>query len=202
MDGGRHLLAVLNNVLDMARIEAGRVELEDCVIRLGSLVEHALSVIGGRNAHANKEIRTSGDGDILIRGDEVRLRQAIINLVSNAAKFTKEGNFIEIRIERVADGVDIVVEDNGEGIPADKIPVIMEPFGQADSSYARSRGGAGLGLPIVKSLIELHGGRFSIESIYARGTKARMHLPAERVVEPDVTFKQSREAVANIAPAA
>jgi signal transduction histidine kinase len=202
MDGGRHLLAVLNNVLDMARIEAGRVELEDCVIRLGSLVGHALSVIGGRNAHANKEIRTSGDGDILIRGDEVRLRQAIINLVSNAAKFTKEGNFIEIRIERVADGVDIVVEDNGEGIPADKIPVIMEPFGQADSSYARSRGGAGLGLPIVKSLIELHGGRFSIESIYARGTKARMHLPAERVVEPDVTFKQSREAVANIAPAA
>ena len=71
-DGGRHLLAVLNNVLDMARIEAGKVELDDHVIRLGSLVEHALSVLGGRNAHPGKELRTSGEGDVLVRGDESR----------------------------------------------------------------------------------------------------------------------------------
>jgi len=183
-DGGRHLLAVLNNVLDMARIESGKVELEDHVMRLGSVVDHALSVLGGPNAHAGKELRTSGDGDILVRGDEVRLRQAVINLVSNAAKFTSEGNYIEIRIERVADGVDITVQDNGEGIPADKLPLIMEPFGQADSTYARSRGGVGLGLPIVKSLVELHGGRFTIESDYGRGTVARLHLPEERIVDP------------------
>ncbi|HEX4157247.1 MAG TPA: tetratricopeptide repeat-containing sensor histidine kinase [Rhizomicrobium sp.] len=194
-DGGRHLLAVLNNVLDMARIESGKVELEDHVIRLGSVVDHALSVLGGRNAHAGKELRMAGDSNILVRGDEVRLRQVIINLVSNAAKFTREGDCIEIRIERVEDGVDVTVQDNGEGIPADKLPVIMEPFGQADSTYARSRGGVGLGLPIVKSLVELHGGRFTIESDYGRGTTARLHLPEERVVDPDATGIQIKEAL-------
>jgi two-component system cell cycle sensor histidine kinase PleC len=69
------------------------------------------------------------------------------------------------------------------GIPADKLPIIMEPFGQVESSYARSQGGVGLGLPIVKSLVELHGGRFTIESEYGRGTIARLHLPQERVVD-------------------
>ena len=181
--GGRHLLAVLNNVLDMARIESGKVELEDRLVRLGDIVDHALSVLGGRNAHAGKEIRTSGDSDIVLRGDEVKLRQVVINLVSNALKFTREGDVIDIRISRTADGVELVVEDNGEGIPRDKLPIIMEPFGQAESTYARSHGGVGLGLPIVKSLVELHGGRFTIESEYGRGTIARSHLPRERLVD-------------------
>ena len=181
--GGRHLLAVLNNVLDMARIESGKVELEDRPVRLGDVIDHALSVLGGHDAHAGKEVRTSGDADIFVQGDEVRLRQVVINLVSNAVKFTHEGDLIEIRIERVADGVDVVVKDNGEGIPSDKLPIIMEPFGQAESTYARSRGGVGLGLPIVKSLVEMHGGRFSIESELGRGTTARLHLPQERIVE-------------------
>jgi len=181
--GGRHLLAVLNNVLDMARIESGKVELEDRLVRLGDIVDHALSVLGGRNAHTGKEIRTSGDSDVVLRGDEVKLRQIVINLVSNALKFTSEGDVIEIRIDRTVDGVDLVVEDNGEGIPKDKLPIIMEPFGQAESTYARSHGGVGLGLPIVKSLVELHGGRFTIESEYGSGTIARSHLPQERVVD-------------------
>jgi two-component system cell cycle sensor histidine kinase PleC len=137
-----------------------------------------------------------------VRGDEVRLRQVIINLVSNAGKFTREGNFIEIRIERVADGVDVVVQDNGEGIPADKLPVIMEPFGQADTSYARSRGGVGLGLPIVRSLAELHGGRFTIESEYGRGTTARLHLPEERIVDMESITMQDQGIVQSTAPAA
>ncbi|HEX4081282.1 MAG TPA: ATP-binding protein [Rhizomicrobium sp.] len=201
MGGGRHLLAVLNNVLDMARIESGKVALEDRVIRLGSVVDHALSVLGGREAHAGRELRTSGDGNILVRGDAVRLQQIIINLVSNAAKFTGEGDFIEIRIECVADGVDIIVQDNGEGIPADKLPIVLEPFGQADSTYARSRGGVGLGLPIVKSLVELHGGRFTIESEYGRGTIARIHLPQERIVDPDAIVAQTRESVPHTARA-
>jgi two-component system cell cycle sensor histidine kinase PleC len=181
--GGRHLLAVLNNVLDMARIESGKVELEDRLVRLGDVVEYAIAVLGGRHAHAGKEIRTSGDDDVILRGDEVKLRQVVINLVSNALKFTVEGDVIEIRIERNADGVDLIVEDNGEGIPADKLPIIMEPFGQAEGAYARSHGGVGLGLPIVKSLVELHGGRFTIESEVGQGTLARSHLPRERLVD-------------------
>ena len=192
-EGGRHLLAVLNNVLDMARIEAGKVELTDRVVRLGDLVDHALMVLGGRNAYTGKELRVSGDGDILVRGDEVKLRQVLINLVSNAAKFTDEGGSIGIRIERAADGVDMVVQDDGEGIPADKLSVVMEPFAQVESVYARSRGGAGLGLAIVRSLVELHGGRFTIQSEYGQGTIARVHLPHERVVGVD-TQRTTRQA--------
>jgi signal transduction histidine kinase/tetratricopeptide (TPR) repeat protein len=203
-EGGRHLLAVLNNVLDMARIEAGKVELEDRLVSIGQVVDHALSVLGGPDAHKGKEVRSSGDGDILVRIDEVRLRQAIINLVSNAEKFTGAGGLIEIRIERVPDGVDIVVQDNGEGIPAEKLPMIMEPFGQAESSYARSHGGVGLGLPIVKSLVELHGGRFTIQSEYGHGTIARMHLPESRVADVgDRSMQMSSDPAAfNIVPAA
>ncbi|HEX3652180.1 MAG TPA: ATP-binding protein [Rhizomicrobium sp.] len=182
--GGRHLLGVLNSVLDMARIESGKVDLQDRVVRLSDVVEHALSMLGGRDAHEGKDVRTSGC-DVLVRADEVRLRQAVINLMSNALKFTGEGGVIEIRIERVEDGVDLVVEDNGEGIPADKLPVIMEPFGQVENSYARVHGGVGLGLPIVKSLAELHGGRFTVESDYGHGTMARLHLPRERVIGSD-----------------
>lgn len=180
--GGRHLLSVLNNVLDMARIESGKVELEDRQLRLGDVVEHALSVIGGHDALAGKEVRLTGDPAVVVRADEVRLRQVIINLVSNAVKFTTQAEPIEIRIEMTMDGVDILVQDHGEGIPADKLPIIMEPFGQAESSYARAHGGAGLGLPIVRSLVELHGGRFTIESEYGHGTIARVHLPSDRIV--------------------
>jgi hypothetical protein len=129
------------------------------------------------------EIRTSGDNDVILLGDEVKLRQVVINLVSNALKFTGEGDVIEIRIERNAGGVDLIVEDNGEGIPADKLPIIMEPFGQAEGTYALSHGGVGPGLPIVKSLVELHGGRFTIESEVGQGTLARSHLPRERLVD-------------------
>jgi signal transduction histidine kinase len=183
-DGGRHLLAVLNAVLDMARIEAGKVELSDRVLRLGDVVDHALLLLGGRDTIAGKEIRLSGDGDVLIRGDEVRLRQVVINLVSNAVKFTDPGGFIEVRTERAANGgVDLLVQDSGEGIPADKIQLVMEPFAQVESIYARSHGGAGLGLPIVKSIVELHGGVFTIASELGKGTIARVHLPPERVIE-------------------
>jgi signal transduction histidine kinase len=203
-EGGRHLLAVLNNVLDMARIESGKVELEDHLVRLGDVVDHALSMLGVVETHGEIEFRVSGDRDVLVRGDEVRLRQALINLLSNAVKFTGEGGLVEIRVERVADGVDVVVQDNGEGIPADKLPVIMEPFGQAESTYARSHGGVGLGLPIVKSLVELHGGRFTIESEYGRGTTARLHLPANRVVDARnlSAVMRADQAALNIAPAA
>jgi len=184
LEAGRHLLAVLNNILDLARIESGKVDLEGSIVRLGDVVHYALSVLGGLNARTGKAFSVSGEMDLLVHVDEVRLRQVIINLLSNAVKFTKEGDSIDIRIDRVEGGVDIAVEDSGQGIPADKLSSIMEPFVQADSSYARSHGGSGLGLAIVKSLVELHGGSFAINSEHGKGTIARLHLPEERLVEP------------------
>ncbi len=192
--GGRHLLAVLNNVLDMARLESGKVELADRVVRLGDVVNEALAVLGGHDTIAGKEIRVSGNEDILLRVDEVRLRQVLINLVSNAVKFTDEGGLVGIRIERASNGLDLIVEDNGKGIPSDKIQFVMEPFAQAEGIYARSHGGAGLGLPIVKSLVELHEGAFTLESEQGKGTRARVHLPNNRVIDTLPTLKPAGQA--------
>jgi two-component system cell cycle sensor histidine kinase PleC len=97
-------------------------------------------------------------------------------------KFTGDNGRIDIRIEPVGDGVDIVVSDNGIGIPDDKLAIVLEPFGQAESAYARLHGGVGLGLPIVKSLVQLHGGRFTMTSEIDEGTTARVHLPMGRVL--------------------
>jgi signal transduction histidine kinase len=102
---------------------------------------------------------------------------------------------IEIRVERTEDGVDLIVQDDGEGIPADKLPIVIEPFGQAENTYARTHGGVGLGLPIAKSLIELHGGRFTIHSECGRGTTVRIHLPNDRVVDEGTRSMRIRKAV-------
>src|SRR6185295_4778275 len=128
----------------------------------------------GKDGSGTKAIRFAmSDPTLRIRADERMLRQILINLVTNSLKFAGENGVIDVRVERTADGVDIVVRDNGIGIPDDKLELVMQPFGQADDAFIRSRGGIGLGLPIVKSLAEMHGGRFSLDSEEHKGTVAR-----------------------------
>ena len=182
-EAGRSLLSVLSDILDMARIEAGRVTLVENPVRLGTIVEQTMAALGCENRSDGKQIRYDAtNGDTVVCADEQRLDQILVNLVSNAIKFTGRDGVVEIDIEMVSDGVDLVVRDNGAGIPADKLEVIMEPFGQVEGTFARSHGGSGLGLPIVKALVALHGGRFVIEGGPQGGTVARVHLPSERVV--------------------
>ncbi|MEI9989151.1 MAG: ATP-binding protein [Rhizomicrobium sp.] len=180
---GQNLLRILNDILDMARIDAGTVTLTENEMPLGEIVESAVREIENTPAAAGKTIRMDGGArQVRVRGDDKRLRQILVNLLSNAAKFTGRDAAISIATELVEDGVDIVVTDNGVGIPEDKLATVMEPFGQAESTYARLHGGVGLGLPIVRSLVRLHGGRFTLTSEVDRGTVARVHLPAERVL--------------------
>lgn len=182
-NGGRLLLSTLNDILDMASLEAGKVALQENAVRLGGVVDHTISMLASDET-AKRNIRCGRDNrHVCVRGDEIRLRQILGNLVSNAIKFTPSAGWIDIAIERVSDGVDLVVRDNGCGIAVDKIAAIMEPFGQAESAYARTHGGAGLGLPIVNSLMELHGGRLTITSVVGEGTEARAHIPGERVMQ-------------------
>ena len=142
-----------------------------------------MAALGCENRSDGKQVRyNAANGDTVVCADEQRLDQILVNLVSNAIKFTGRDGVVEIDIEMVSDGVDLVVRDNGAGIPADKLEVIMEPFGQVEGTFARSHGGSGLGLPIVKALVALHGGRFVIEGGPQGGTVARVHLPSERVV--------------------
>ncbi|HEX3945353.1 MAG TPA: ATP-binding protein [Rhizomicrobium sp.] len=182
-EGGRHLLANLNDVLDMARIEAGRIALHEEVVALDDLMQSAVADVES-NATAGKSIKVWRAGPaIALRCDRTRLRQVLINLLSNAVKFTGDRGKIEIRAEILPGGIGLIVQDDGPGIPEDKLDLILEPFGQAESAYARAHGGMGLGLPIVKSLVELHGGRFTLESAAGLGTIARVHLPRGRIVE-------------------
>jgi signal transduction histidine kinase len=180
---GQHLLAILNDILDMARIDAGRVDLVETEFVLGAAVESALRVFSEQVRGPGKTIRfTPPQGPITVRGDERLIRQIVMNLVSNSVKCTRDNGVIEIAIEQVKDGVDLIVRDNGIGIPQDKIALVMEPFGQAHDTFSRAHGGIGLGLSIVKSLVQLHGGTITLESIVNQGTTARIHLPASRVV--------------------
>ena len=192
---GQNLLAILNDILDMARIDAGTVTLAEKDLLLDEIVESALCEIENGPAGGGKSIRLENDArGVRVRCDDKRLRQILVNLLSNAVKFTAKDGVVSIRTECVEDGVDIVVTDNGVGIPADKLATVMEPFGQAESAYARLHGGVGLGLPIVKSLVRLHGGRFTLTSEVDEGTVARVHLPAERVLG---AFKAARAAAAS-----
>ena len=180
---GQNLLAILNDILDMARIDAGTVTLAEKEMLLGEVIESAMCEIENSAAAAGKTLRVEdGIPGLRLRGDDKRLRQILVNLLSNAVKFTGQDGVISVCTQIVDDGVDIVVSDNGVGIPEDKLATVMEPFGQAESTYARLHGGVGLGLPIVKSLIQMHGGRFTLESDVDRGTVARVHLPAERIL--------------------
>ena len=188
-EAGHNLLSLLNDILDMARIDAGRVTLEETTVRLGDVVRQSLSALDSEN-RTDKKIRfDDSHGDVRVHADEQRLQQIFTNLVSNAIKFTGVSGIIEIRIETVSDGVDIVVQDDGPGIPADKLNVIMEPFGQAENAYERSHGGSGLGLPIVKALVDMHNGRFTIVPGTEGGTVARVHLPLNRVVQGTASYE-------------
>ncbi|MBV9063761.1 MAG: tetratricopeptide repeat protein [Alphaproteobacteria bacterium] len=192
-EGGRHLLAILNSVLDMARIESGKIVLEDHHVSLGTLLDDAVASLRSQDC-SDRALRILGAPDILVRVDEARFRQALMNLLSNAFKFSPAGSVVEVCVERTEDGVDIAIKDQGEGIPREKLATVVEPFGQAENTYARSYGGVGLGLPITKALVELHGGRFTLASEYGCGTIARIHLPEDRVAgrpEPALMWEPS-----------
>jgi signal transduction histidine kinase/tetratricopeptide (TPR) repeat protein len=180
--GGRNLLAVLNDILDMARLDSGIEAVRDSEFAIGDTARDAIESFTDAQ-RAGKTIHFVGSGaNTVLRADEARLRQVMVNLISNAVKYTEPDGLIEVRVEQQPDGIDILITDNGAGIPPDKLSMVLEPFGQVESAYARSHGGVGLGLPIVRAICELHGGRFSMESELDIGTTARIHLPAERIV--------------------
>lgn len=180
---GQNLLAVLNDILDMARIDAGTITIAENELLLCDVIERAIYEVEEGAGNPAKSIHfEKANRGVQVRGDEKRLRQILINLLSNAMKFTDKDGKIAVHVETVEDGIDIAVSDNGPGIPEDKLATVMEPFGQTEGTYARLHGGVGLGLPIVKSLTQLHGGRFTMISQVGEGTTAYVHLPVERVL--------------------
>ncbi len=183
-NSGVHLLGLINEILDLSRIEAGRYELKEESVSLVSIVE---------DCHHLLKLRASNRGIIIhemfepalprLWADERAIRQICLNLLSNAIKFTPQGGEIWLKAGWTAAGGQYVsVKDTGAGIPEEEIPVVLASFGQGSNSIKSAEQGAGLGLPIAKSLVDLHGGTFTLKSKLRIGTEVIVTFPPERVV--------------------
>ncbi|MBI5965019.1 MAG: GAF domain-containing protein [Chloroflexi bacterium] len=185
---GRHLLHLINDVLDMAKIESGRMNLHPEKFRVHEIVEEVTSITSTLASEKNLAlfIEKESDQEVEITADRTRLRQVMINVVNNAIKFTEKGK-ISINVIPQSEQVLITVRDTGIGIPPDKLEAVFQEFTQVDTSSTRKAGGTGLGLPISRRLVEMHGGRLWAESsgIDGEGTRFFIELPLEaKLTEP------------------
>ena len=183
---GQHLLAIINDILDLSKLESGKFELRDENVHIANVLETCQEMILGSAHESGIDISFDLGTDLpVIRADELRLKQIVINLLSNAVKFTPAGGRVVVTVnqDEMSDVV-IEVRDTGIGMRAEDISVALEPFGQVGSQMGRAAEGTGLGLPLVKYLTELHGGQFTIVSELGVGTTATVRLPASRVVTP------------------
>ncbi len=183
-DAAGHLLAVINDILDISKIQSGKYTLNNREIDLDEVlsVSSATFKLVAQEAGVVVDVKTSADLPV-VKGDAVKLRQIVTNLISNAIKFTPAGGSVSVEGCRLNDGgAMILVRDTGVGMSPEEIVVAMTPFGQVDGGKTRWREGTGLGLPIAKALVELHGGALKIESIKGRGTEVSIFLPAPHLV--------------------
>jgi two-component system cell cycle sensor histidine kinase PleC len=183
-DAAGHLLSVINDILDISKMQSGRYTLDASEIN----VEDVLQLAYTANRNAAREAGVSLDLEVaanlpLIRGDAAKLRQAFHNIISNAIKFTLQGGAVKIEAIRLADGgMAVVIRDTGVGMSPDEVKLATTPFGQVDGKRTRWREGAGLGLPIARSLVELHGGQIRIQSEKGRGTEVGVILPSASTI--------------------
>jgi two-component system cell cycle sensor histidine kinase PleC len=188
---GQHLLNLINEVLDLSRIEAGRYELNEEPVNLGHVVDDCHRLVKLRATNRGLTIHERCEPNLpKIWADERAVRQICLNLLSNSIKFTPQGGEISVKVGWTASGGQYLsVRDTGTGIAEDEIPIVMSSFGQGSNAIKSAEQGAGLGLPIVKGLIDLHGGTLTLRSKLREGTEVVITFPAERVMAalPPVT---------------
>jgi two-component system cell cycle sensor histidine kinase PleC len=182
---GSHLLKLINEILDLSRIEAGRYELHEMPLQLADVVDDCHRLLKLRAENKGLQITERFDENLpKVWADERAMRQICLNLISNALKFTPRGGQITLTVGATPDGGQFVsVRDTGPGIPKEEIPKVLQAFGQGSLAHHNAEGGTGLGLPIVQSLIDLHGGSFELRSELRKGTEAIIELPRERVLQ-------------------
>ena len=180
---GQYLLDVINDILDMSKIEAGRIRLDAESVDLEPFLNDAMRVVSGRANDKRLKLTARIRRDISLTADHRLLKQIILNLLSNAVKFTPEGGRITIRARATAGGwVSVSIADTGIGIPEDALARLARPFEQVESQLTKSHQGSGLGLAIAKSLTELHQGTMRIRSTPGRGTMVLLRLPISRTI--------------------
>lgn len=196
-ESGQHLLQVINDILDLSKIEAGKLELYEDTVDIAALLKSCITIMNERIQERGLSFACDLPQEAFyLWGDERKLKQVLINLLSNAVKFTPEGGSVTLEVS-ASEGdcsIQFRVIDSGIGMSPASIPQIMEPFTQVDSNLNRKYEGTGLGLPLTKALVELHGGRLELRSQLGEGTVAVVCLPAERQVLREDENRVSRQA--------
>ena len=182
---GEHLLNLINEILDLSRIEAGKYELNEEAISLLEVTEDCIGMVQLRARAKSISISQQFEPHLpSIWADEKSLRQVILNLLSNAVKFTPQNGEINVKVGWTAGGGQYVaIKDNGPGIPEDEIPVVLSAFGQGSIAIKSAEQGTGLGLPIVQAILAKHDGQFILKSKLREGTEVIAILPSKRVLQ-------------------
>jgi signal transduction histidine kinase len=187
-DGGTHLLDLIGSILDMSKMESGYAQIEESHFDPGEMVRRCLSIASDRASGGNVGLTADVDPALpILRGDVTKFRQIVLNLVTNAVKFTPAGGHVLVRARTADTGALVMqVADTGIGMKPEEIPKALTPFiqlpGRENGDRHDAAEGTGLGLPLVKGLVELHGGRMTIESTPGKGTVITIVFPAHRSV--------------------
>jgi signal transduction histidine kinase len=175
---GRHLLSLINDILDLAKIEAGRMELDLEEFDVAQAIDNAVVLVRERATRKGLGLGTVLDAGLgSVRGDQRKIKQVLLNLLSNAVKFTPEGGRVEVRAQRLDGHVEVSVTDSGIGIAAEDLEAVFEEFRQVGTDYAKKHEGTGLGLTLSRKFVELHGGRIWVKSQPGQGSTFTFSLP-------------------------
>jgi signal transduction histidine kinase len=184
VQSGQHLLSVINDILDLARADSGKFELcDEPDVELGQIAAASIALMRHRSEAGGVFLTMAVDRNLpTLIADPTRLKQILLNLLSNSIRFTKPGGEVTVAAELLRNGgISFEVRDTGIGMTPDEVMVALEPFGQVDARLSREHEGTGLGLPLARRLAELHGGSLRVESEKGEGTRVIVTLPASRV---------------------
>jgi two-component system cell cycle sensor histidine kinase PleC len=179
---GAHLLTLINTILDLSKIEAGRFELHDEDVEVHDVIEHASRIIRLKAEQKGVALINEVPPGVVLRGDIAAMRQVALNVASNAVKFTPAGGTVRVSMELMADMLNVVVTDTGCGIRPEDLEKVFESFGQGRHDVATAEQGTGLGLPISRGLMRAHGGDLTLQSVVGQGTRVIGSMPMSRVV--------------------
>jgi len=179
-DAATHLLAVINDILDISKMQSGKYTLDAREVDLGEVLQVVLASHKLNAVEVGVLLDSRFDAELpAVKGDPAKLIQVFSNLVSNAVKFTQPGGSVTVEARALpSGGAAIYVRDTGLGMTKEEVTVALTPFAQVDASHSRWREGAGLGLPIAKALVQLHGGSIEIRSAKSLGTEVAVLLPS------------------------
>jgi PAS domain S-box-containing protein len=182
-NSGKHLLGLINSILDFSKMEAGKMEICCCPFCVGDVVEEVRATIIPIAERKNIKIKVSVEPDLTLNADRTKFKQILYNLIGNAIKFTEQDGTVSIDVKQVDDMIQTSVKDNGIGISNENTDRLFEPFKQLSKYNIREQGGTGLGLTIVKKYVEMHKGKIWVKSQPSKGSTFIFVIPVESKVE-------------------